>query len=66
MNRWWGQADQVVVVLNFSNHLQVIDVPMPQRGRWHELFTGQIMQIKDSVETELSPFSAGIYIIGVS
>ncbi len=66
VNRWWGQADQVVVVLNFSNHLQVIDVPMPQGGRWHELFTGQIMQIKYSVETELSPFSAGIYIIGVS
>jgi len=66
IHRWWGQADQVVIAVNFSNRPRRLSAPVSQRGRWHELDTGEITEIKDAVETTIEAYSARIFIIGVS
>ncbi len=61
-----GQADQAVVALNFSGERHELAVPFPQPGPWHDALTGEIVHVRHDVPRTLEPYSAAIYLSGVS
>jgi 1,4-alpha-glucan branching enzyme len=61
-----GQADQAVVALNFSGERHELAVAFPQPGPWHDALTLEIVQVRQEVRRALEPYSAAIYLSGVS
>lgn len=65
-HRWMGEADQVVVAANFSDQPRRLHVPFPAGGKWHEHFTGELLDIDGGLDVEIEPLAARVYLNGVS
>ncbi len=67
-HRTFGQADQVVVAVNFSPHRIELELPFPQAGLWRDFQTGTVFQVESDakVPAALDPYSSLIFTSGVS
>ncbi len=61
-----GEADQLVVVANFSGQPRKIEVPFPSKGPWHEYATTDIFNVDGPQGRELPAYTAVVYANGVS
>lgn len=61
-----GELDQAAVAMNFSANHQRVAVPLPQGGLWHDFFTGRIYEAGDSIQADLGPWRAAVFLTGVS
>ncbi len=65
-HRRLGMADQVVVAANFSRDSVKLAIPFPDAGMWHEFFSRLVMDIDPPLDWTLPPYSAVIFLSGVS
>ena len=65
-HRRQGQADQAVVAVNFSGERHELAIPFPQPGPWHEAFSEEIVHVRQDVRRTLEPYSATVFLSGVS
>lgn len=59
--RRYGEADLVLVAVNFSTQVQKVTIPFGDRGKWWDFYAQDLLAVPERMEVEIEPFASRIY-----
>ncbi len=65
-HRSFGESDQVVVAVNFSDQKQTIPIKIPRAGSWRQFPSQDFIELPEQIERQLDEYSALIFLTGRS
>ena len=58
-----GRLERFIIALNFSDRLQVVDIPFADNGRWRDLLNDHEVEVSDFrlARQQLEPYWGRVY-----